>query len=114
MQSRVKNILNSDEPYRKTKIPTALREQVWIKSMGHRFDGKCKVTWCRNRVSVFDFQCGHNIPESRGGHTTLENLLPICARCNLSMGSQYTIDEWNDKFSSATKPRWSRFLCSLR
>ena len=99
-RSKVSDILHNESPYRKTKIPKALREQVWLKSMGERFDGKCRVSWCKNRINVFDFQCGHNIPESKGGKTTLDNLLPICARCNISMGSQYTIDEWNTKFAS--------------
>lgn len=79
----------------KATIPKALREQVWIGYMGRAFEGKCRVRWCRNTITVFDFQCGHNFPESKGGATTLENLVPICARCNLSMGSQYTIGEWN-------------------
>ena len=112
MQAKVKNVLG-DEPYRKQKIPVALREQVWIQRMGHKFDGKCRVEWCRNRISVFDFQCGHNIPESRGGKTNIDNLIPICARCNNSMGNSYSIDEWNKKFASP--PRWwMRFKCCLR
>jgi hypothetical protein len=78
----------------KQKIPVALREQVWIYRMGRSFEGKCPVTWCQNRITVFDFQSGHNIPESRGGPTNLENLIPLCSRCNLSMGDKYTIDEW--------------------
>jgi 5-methylcytosine-specific restriction endonuclease McrA len=98
-RSRVSDIVHNESPYKKTKIPKALREQVWLKCMGETFDGKCKVGWCKNRINVFDFQCGHNIPESKGGKTTLDNLLPICTRCNISMGSQYTIDEWNTKFA---------------
>jgi 5-methylcytosine-specific restriction endonuclease McrA len=107
-KSRVADVVLSVSPYRKTKIPKALREQAWLKSMGHRFEGKCKVTWCKNKINVFDFQCGHNIPESKGGKTTVENLFPICGRCNMSMGSQYTIDEWNTKFASTGK-WWSCF-----
>ena len=30
-----------------------------------------------------------------GGKTDITNLKPICSRCNLSMGSQYSITEWN-------------------
>ena len=108
-RSRVSHIIENESPYRKTKIPKALREQVWLKDMGERFNGKCKVTWCKNKINVFDFQCGHNIPESKGGNTTLDNLFPICARCNVSMGSQYTIDEWNKKFAS--RRRW--WICRL-
>jgi 5-methylcytosine-specific restriction endonuclease McrA len=84
-----------EKPYKKKKISGALREAVWIKTMGRRFEGKCPVVWCPNTITVFDFQSGHNIPESKGGSTTLPNLIPICARCNFSMGNQYTIDEWN-------------------
>lgn len=107
MKSRVANYIDNESPYRKTKIPKALREQVWLERIGQRFNGKCKVTWCKNKINAFDFQCGHNIPESKGGQTTLDNLIPICGRCNISMGSRYTIDEWNAKFQSRrTLWRW--------
>ena len=80
---------------KKEKIPAALREQVWIQKSGRVFEKKCHISWCENNITVFDFQCGHNIPESKGGKTTLENLIPICSRCNLSMSDKYSIDEWN-------------------
>lgn len=89
------------KPYTKKKITGALREAVWIKTMGKVFEGKCPVVWCPNTITVFDFQSGHNIPESKGGSTTLPNLIPICARCNFSMGNHYTIDEWNALHASA-------------
>ena len=79
----------------KLKIPKALREQVWLEFIGRQYDSKCTVKWCKNKITVYDFHVGHNIPESKGGLTVLENLRPICARCNLSMGNQYSIDEWN-------------------
>lgn len=79
---------------RKTVIPKALREQVWIVNMDRVFESKCKTRWCTNKINVFDFQCGHNIPESRGGATTITNLVPICSRCNLSMSDTFTFDEW--------------------
>lgn len=82
--------------YRKQKINRALREQVWIHRVGRSFEIKCLTPWCENIIDVFNFQCGHNIPESKGGATTLENLYPICSRCNNSMGNQYTFDEWKN------------------
>lgn len=93
------------DAYKKKKIPKALAEQVWISRMGHRFEGKCRISWCRNRINVFDYECGHNIPESKGGRTSLDNLIPICARCNRSMGDRYTIDEWTTKFKPS-RPWW--------
>ncbi len=80
---------------RKAKIHAAVYEAIWIQKMGRIFEGKCLVQWCPNTINVFDFQAGHNIPESKGGPANVENLFPICARCNQSMGDRYTLDEWN-------------------
>jgi 5-methylcytosine-specific restriction endonuclease McrA len=71
----------------KANIPRALREQVWIKYIGKKYNSKCYIHWCKNDIDVFNFHIGHNIPESKGGDLTLENLRPICAQCNLSMGA---------------------------
>ena len=79
----------------KCAIPKALREQVWLRYFGETYKHRCYIVWCKNEINVFDFQVGHNIPESKGGETVLENLRPICSRCNLSMSNTYTIDEWN-------------------
>lgn len=80
---------------KKKNIPRALREQVWLKYCGNEFTVKCPIRWCNNQITAFDFHVGHNIPEKKGGTLDINNLKPICSKCNLSMGSQYTIDEWN-------------------
>jgi hypothetical protein len=87
---------SSSEPAkkRKAKIPIAIQEAVWITRMGRVFEGKCLTTWCPNIITVFDFHAGHDIPESKGGTIDPENLYPICARCNNSMGDRYTFKEW--------------------
>jgi 5-methylcytosine-specific restriction endonuclease McrA len=90
-------------PYVKKKIPVAIREQIWIRTFGKAFQGKCPTRWCQNTITVFDFQAGHNIPESKGGQTSPENLVPICSRCNSSMGNQYTFVEW-DALSKKSPP----------
>lgn len=96
----------------KDTIPKALREQVWIRQMGRVFEGKCPTSWCQNKITVFDFESGHNIPESKGGQTSIENLVPICSRCNRSMSDTYSFDEWCAKFSqqnsSLPRPFWKR------
>ena len=78
----------------KKRIPKALRQQVWLTYFGKVYEKKCYINWCKNKVSVFTFHVGHNIPESRGGTLSITNLRPICAQCNLSMSDTYTIDEW--------------------
>lgn len=107
-----RNIDAKIHPYHKQKIPKALREQVWIQKVGRNFDAKCRTDWCKNRMNVFNFHCGHNIPESKGGATTLENLIPICSNCNLSMGSQHTFDEWCQIYKTSKKG-WKRFFTCI-
>lgn len=85
---------------RKATIPTAIREQIWLRQFGKVFEAKCPIPWCQNKIDVYNFESGHNIPESKGGETTPDNLIPICSRCNKSMGNRYTITEW----SSLGKP----------
>lgn len=82
--------------YKKRNIPKALRQQVWINHFGETFKGKCFIKWCKNTITVFNYECGHNIPESKGGLTTIDNLYPICSSCNKSMSNKYTITEWQD------------------
>jgi 5-methylcytosine-specific restriction endonuclease McrA len=98
---------------RKTTIPKAVREQLWLRDIGKEYESKCMTSWCKNKMTLFDFQCGHNIPESKGGKTVLENLVPICSRCNLSMSNNYTFDEWNltHKIPVVIKKGfWARFF----
>jgi len=76
-------------------VPNALRQQVWLKHNGETYNSKCAVKWCKNIITPFNFEAGHNIPFSKGGETSLENLQPICSSCNKSMGNKYTIDQFN-------------------
>jgi hypothetical protein len=85
---------------RKDTISKALREQVWIKHAGRVFECKCPTDWCQNMICVFDFESGHDIPESKGGQTSVENLFPICSRCNKGMGNRYTFREWQTLYSN--------------
>ena len=79
----------------KKTIPVAVREQVWIRNIGKRYDSKCSVSWCQNGISVFDFQVGHDHAESKGGSLRFDNLQPICSRCNSSMGNRFNFENWN-------------------
>jgi len=102
-QNKKPNIEPKKTKYKKAKIPKALREQVWINKMGKTFSGTCSISWCMNDMTCFNFDCGHNIPESKGGPTNVENLIPICRNCNIGMGNRFTIDEWEQKYESPKK-----------
>jgi hypothetical protein len=82
---------------RKQRIPLAVRQAVWQSQFGETFKHKCYVSWCHRIISCFDFEVGHNIPESKGGTLNLDNLLPICHQCNIGMGNQYTIIDWSNR-----------------
>jgi len=101
---------------KKAKIPRALREQVWLLNMGKKYENKCLIKWCQNKMNVFDFHVGHNIPESKGGATNIDNLKPICSRCNSSMSNNYSIEEWSKIGQTVSekvpvKKPWWLFCC---
>ena len=78
----------------KKKIPKAIRQECWVRNFGQTFKHKCYVNWCHRKITCFDFEVGHNRPESKGGTLKINNLKPICRQCNICMGNKYTIDEW--------------------
>ena len=94
---------------RKQNIPKAVREQCWLETIGKKYESKCYIKWCKNTMTVFDFHVGHDKPESKGGTLDIENLKPICARCNLSMSDNYTIQEWTELSPEKEKKRFGCF-----
>jgi hypothetical protein len=79
----------------KKSIPSAIRQQVWLTYNGKKYETDCYVSWCKNKITCFNFHVGHDIPESKAGTLHISNLRPICSNCNLSMGNKYSIKEWN-------------------
>ena len=77
----------------KTKIPKkqiheSLKTSVWNKYIGA--DKGTAPCWCCSFTTITqrEFDTGHVIAEINGGTTNLDNLRPICRKCNLSMGAQ--------------------------
>lgn len=81
-----------EKPYKKEKIPAAVRNAVWNTYMGaDKKRGECYVG-CGEIISTATMQAGHIKAEAVGGETTIENLRPICAHCNTSMGKTNMVD----------------------
>lgn len=91
---------------KKQTIPKSLRANVWVHYNGKKFNSKCYIDWCKTIITPFDFEVGHDIPESKGGKTCLANLRPICVSCNRSMSNIYTITEYCEKFRNTKKSFW--------
>jgi hypothetical protein len=76
------------EKKRKTYIPKSLRMAVWKQHIGIE-KGTSMCTVCNsNTMCQLDFQCGHIQSEADGGPTCLSNLMPVCSKCNTSMGKK--------------------------
>lgn len=72
----------------KRRISAALRRMVWNTYIGE-YIGRATCACCGAApITPFTFQCGHVVAEARGGPTVLQNLRPICASCNASMGTK--------------------------
>jgi len=86
------------------KIPKHVRDMVWARYIGaDKAEGKCCV--CGRTIHITDFEVGHNKAKAKGGSDRIDNLRPICRRCNLSMGTM-SIEAFKRKyFSKPTKPK---------
>lgn len=79
---------------KKRTISQNIRKKVWSK-VNSSSDGICYV--CSLQLSYDDFHCGHIVAKYSGGSDNVDNLLPICLSCNLSMGIQ-NLYEYKNKY----------------
>ena len=76
----------------KKRIVRTTRNKVWQLHYGKKKRATCPIPNCNKQINFDKFECGHVIPESRGGENVVENLRPICGKCNSSMKNMY----WDD------------------
>ena len=83
--------------YKKKAIPKSLKMLVWHTYIGKEV-GLAKCLCCKNKeITQMDFDCGHVVAESRGGVTSVNNMRPICAKCNRSMKAM-NMNEFIEKY----------------
>jgi hypothetical protein len=76
----------------KTNISIMLKRIVWNNYFGEEC-GKAKCPCCKlSDITQLTFHCGHIMAEAHGGQTVPSNLMPLCASCNLSMGTKNAYD----------------------
>jgi hypothetical protein len=69
----------------RTRIPYTIREQVWKKINTNLSDiGECFT--CNKDLYFCDMECGHIKAHALGGSNNIDNLMPICKKCNVDMG----------------------------
>lgn len=87
-KSETKNNKKITKKYKKKTIPKKIREMVWDKYIGLE-KGTAKCMCCKTTIiKQMQFHCGHVVSEKCGGTMNIDNLRPICATCNLSMGTK--------------------------
>ena len=83
-------------PPKKKKISPEMRERVWIHYVGDKIKNVKCFCCHKKRITPFTyhdtFQAGHIISEYNGGSISIDNLLPICRDCNMTMGTE----NWDD------------------
>jgi hypothetical protein len=96
------------KPYRKQTIPKTLKIKVWDFYIGEK--NGIGICLCCNeeKIKAAHFECGHVISEYNGGPTCLENLRPICSRCNRSIGSK-NMDKFMDIYSFTKPKNWNGY-----
>ena len=72
------------EVAKRENIPKCVRNALWINFFKTEREGKCRCC-LRETISIGNFHAGHIKAHANGGSTTLDNLVPICMLCNLSM-----------------------------
>lgn len=89
---------DSEHPIlKREQLPKTVRNALWINYYEDRRVGMCQC--CRReQISIGNFQAGHIVAHANGGKTTLDNLVPICTLCNLSMGT-HNLNDFIKKYN---------------
>lgn len=87
------------------QLPATVRTSVWNITFG--VDSNVEQCYCcsTGKITRANFHCGHITSRNCGGSDDIDNLKPICAHCNLSMGAhnmfdfmkKYGLDKLKDK-----------------
>jgi hypothetical protein len=87
--------------YKKKKIPKSLKNKAWL-NYTNKAEDYCAC--CRiNKITMSNYSCGHIEAEVNGGELLIENLIPLCASCNSSMGTRNLFDFMSEYYSDNIK-----------
>lgn len=76
-------------------ISKGLKTDLWDKYYSGKLIAPCYV--CKKDIDARSFEAGHVIPVAKGGNDTIDNLRPICRKCNGSM-SDTELYEYKRRF----------------
>ena len=94
----MKDVNKSIKKKKETKVIVhILHTQVWETYIGIK-TGSLKCPYCvTNEISQLNFECGHVISRESDGSNDIENIRPICNKCNKSLGTKtMDIKKWSN------------------
>jgi len=91
-QKELEKIKQQDIKNKKQVIPKSIKVIVWNHYIGENIINHRCLCCKKVLISNTMFHVGHVISEKAGGTHEINNLRPICASCNHSMGSENMVD----------------------
>lgn len=79
------------------RLPISVIERVWIHHNGNNFTAKCHT--CQCEINALRHSISRLIPQPKGTHDEISNLVPVCRKCFRLASKPET------KEGSETKPR---------
>ena len=77
---------------KKTPIPKVIKDEIWDHYIGNTVASVACPCCQKSKITMRDFVAGHVLSEKHGGSITCENLVPICNKCNSSMGARHMVE----------------------
>jgi hypothetical protein len=89
-------------------LPATVRNAVWNIYIGSdKKIGLCLCCGVEN-ISFGNFHCGHVISRHNKGNNKINNLKPVCALCNNSMG-RTNMSKFMDMYGFIKKKNWNNY-----
>jgi hypothetical protein len=88
---------DNEKEIKREQIPKCVRNALWINYCQNQREGKCQCC-LRETISIGNFHAGHIKAHINGGSISLDNLVPICMLCNLSIG-KHDLNEFITKYN---------------
>lgn len=90
---------------KRTSVYKNVKSDSWDKYTNKQFAVHC-ICCNYNQITVHNFHAGHIISHANGGSSSIDNIMPLCSSCNLSMSSK----NMEDFILQAYPQNMSRFL----
>lgn len=97
IQHHTGEIIRNESNQHKKKIPKKIKDDSWDKYIGKEHGIAFCICCNTTEIEQKNFIGGHIISNKNKGSINIENIIPICNQCNLSMSTK-NMDEFIENF----------------